>query len=324
MNNLILSVIIPVYNVQEFLDDCIHSFISQLSPFVELILVDDGSPDKCPQICDKWANSYRNIKVIHKKNGGLSDARNTGILAANGTYIWFVDSDDWISSTAIFDILSLIDKFGDADMVATQLVEVKDGKKQIYGVYPAFPNQPIIVTNKEYVRGGYPVLPSVRYIVKRKLLIDDDLMFIKGVLHEDIPFCHMLIYKAKKIILLKKPTYYYRIRSGSITTAPKIESPYSLVKTHKIIKQFYESQVDEFDRKWFLNLTYDYFHEMFLRLYPFINTDKYSVFMKENKTYITDEFNKLWKYVSFKRRLLILCFNISPILFSYLLYSKKK
>ena len=295
-----------------------------MSPFVELILVDDGSPDKCPQICDKWANSYRNIKVIHKKNGGLSDARNTGILAANGTYIWFVDSDDWISSTAIFDILSLIDKFGDADMVATQLVEVKDGKKQIYGVYPAFPNQPIIVTNKEYVRGGYPVLPSVRYIVKRKLLIDNDLMFIKGVLHEDIPFCHMLIYKAKKIILLKKPTYYYRIRSGSITTAAKIESPYSLVKTHKIIKQFYESQVDEFDRKWFLNLTYDYFHEMFLRLYPFINTDKYSVFMKENKTYITDEFNKLWKYVSFKRRLLILCFNISPILFSYLLYSKKK
>lgn len=94
----LISVIIPVYKVEKYLDKCIQSVINQTYSNLEIILVDDGSPDNCPQLCDDWANKDERIKVIHKKNGGLSDARNAGLDIAIGEYIAFVDSDDYIES----------------------------------------------------------------------------------------------------------------------------------------------------------------------------------------------------------------------------------
>lgn len=90
------SIIVPVYNTEQFLDKCVSSILAQTYKDFELILVDDGSPDNCPQMCDKYAQSDSRIKVLHKKNGGVSSARNLGISVARGTYIWFVDSDDYI------------------------------------------------------------------------------------------------------------------------------------------------------------------------------------------------------------------------------------
>ena len=92
----LISVIIPIYKVEDFLDECIASVVGQSYKNLEIILVDDGSPDNCPVICDEWALKDLRIKVIHKLNGGLSDARNVGIAVASGDYISFVDSDDWI------------------------------------------------------------------------------------------------------------------------------------------------------------------------------------------------------------------------------------
>ena len=90
-----VSVIIPVYNVEKYLKQCVDSVLNQKLDNVEIILVDDGSPDACPQICDQYAEKYSCIKVIHKENGGLTSARNAGIRAAEGKYIIFMDSDDW-------------------------------------------------------------------------------------------------------------------------------------------------------------------------------------------------------------------------------------
>ena len=92
----LISVIIPVYKVEEYLENCIQSVIKQTVSDLEIILVDDGSPDQCPEICDLWADKDSRIKVIHKENGGLSDARNAGLDIAQGEYLSFVDSDDWI------------------------------------------------------------------------------------------------------------------------------------------------------------------------------------------------------------------------------------
>ena len=97
MNLPKISVIIPVYKVEEYISRCIKSVVDQTYSNLEIILVDDGSPDNCPAICDKWAEKDSRIKVIHKKNGGLSDARNAGMQIASGEFIGFVDSDDWIS-----------------------------------------------------------------------------------------------------------------------------------------------------------------------------------------------------------------------------------
>ena len=93
----LLSIIIPVYNVEKYLNRCVQSIVDQTYKNLEIILVDDGSPDNCPAMCDAWAKRDCRIKVIHKKNGGLSDARNAGMAIANGELMGFVDSDDWIS-----------------------------------------------------------------------------------------------------------------------------------------------------------------------------------------------------------------------------------
>ena len=96
MNEPLVSVIVPVYKVEKYLDKCIESIVGQTYENLEIILVDDGSPDNCPTMCDEWAQKDSRIKVIHKENGGLSSARNAGLDACTGDYIGFVDSDDWI------------------------------------------------------------------------------------------------------------------------------------------------------------------------------------------------------------------------------------
>ena len=100
-----ISVIIPVYKVEEYLEECLRSVINQTYNNLEIILVDDGSPDHCPQLCDEWSSKDSRIKVIHKENGGLSDARNAGMSIATGEYIAFVDSDDYIAPTMYEQLL---------------------------------------------------------------------------------------------------------------------------------------------------------------------------------------------------------------------------
>ena len=106
----LISVIVPVYKVEKYLNKCVQSIIQQTYTNLEIILVDDGSPDNCPQMCDEWAKKDSRIVVIHKKNGGLSDARNAGIAVAKGKYIGFVDSDDYIESTMYEDLYLAISK----------------------------------------------------------------------------------------------------------------------------------------------------------------------------------------------------------------------
>ena len=98
MSSNLVSVIVPVYKVEQYLNRCVSSIIKQSHTNLEIILVDDGSPDRCPQLCDEWALQDSRIKVVHKENGGLSDARNVGLKKASGNYICFVDSDDYVST----------------------------------------------------------------------------------------------------------------------------------------------------------------------------------------------------------------------------------
>ena len=117
----LISVIIPIYKVEEFLDKCISSVVNQTYYNLEIILVDDGSPDNCPQMCDVWASRDNRINVIHKPNGGLSDARNAGIQIAKGDFIAFVDSDDWIAPNMYQMMVDAIEK-ENADICACGIV----------------------------------------------------------------------------------------------------------------------------------------------------------------------------------------------------------
>ena len=119
-----ISVIVPVYKVEKYLDRCVKSIIGQTYPDFELILVDDGSPDKCPQMCDEWAKKDKRIRVLHKENGGLSSARNAGLRVARGEYVHFIDSDDWIELDLYENILNLFKIYTSAQIVQFGSIEV--------------------------------------------------------------------------------------------------------------------------------------------------------------------------------------------------------
>ncbi len=119
-----ISIIVPVYNTEKYLDRCIRSIVRQTFADFELILVDDGSPDACPQMCDMWAGRDSRIRVCHKENGGLSSARNAGLAAARGNYIGFVDSDDWIAADMYAHLYELIRANG-ADIASGRIRRVR-------------------------------------------------------------------------------------------------------------------------------------------------------------------------------------------------------
>ena len=120
--NDVISVIVPIYKVEEFLDECIQSIVDQTYQNLQIILVDDGSPDRCGEMCEDWARKDKRIEVIHKKNGGLSDARNVGLAEATGEFIAFVDSDDWIEPQ-MYEVMMAALIAEEAELVACGIVD---------------------------------------------------------------------------------------------------------------------------------------------------------------------------------------------------------
>ena len=128
-----ISVVLPIYNVKKYLETCVKAMTGQTYQNLEIILVDDGSPDGCPALCDELAKTDKRIRVLHKENGGLSDARNAGTQIATGEYITFVDSDDVVTETYVEYLYSLVEKYGCDMSLCTHTVVFEDGKKIPYG-----------------------------------------------------------------------------------------------------------------------------------------------------------------------------------------------
>lgn len=208
----LISVIVPVYKVEEYLDHCVKSIVEQTYHNLEIILVDDGSPDKCPLKCDEWAKQDNRIRVIHKKNGGLSDARNVGLQVATGSYISFIDSDDWISPDFYENLYRSIIK-NNAQIAASGITwAYKDYlqndkliNKQVFSSEEA-------LNTLIQGQGFYAVAWNKLY--KRTLF--EGIEFPVGKLHEDEFVTYRLVGKATKLVLCQKVIYYYRQRSGSI------------------------------------------------------------------------------------------------------------
>ena len=216
MNNKLVSVIVPVYKVERYLDRCINSLVNQSYSHIEIILVDDGSPDKCPQLCDEWALQDARIKVVHKKNGGLSDARNEGLRKSSGKYICFVDSDDYVSTKFVETLYELLHEYN-TDMSAvshknvfseeqegyentnhkeiTTIFEGEEAIKQLFS-NDTFANY---AWNKMYTR---ELFENISFPVGRKM--------------EDLGTTYKLLLSANKIAYSTKVLYYYFQREDSI------------------------------------------------------------------------------------------------------------
>lgn len=212
--NAKLSVIVPIYNVEKYLVKCIQSIVNQDYLNLEIILVNDGSPDSSPQICDDWAKIDSRIKVIHKINGGLSDARNAGIEVASGEYITFVDGDDFIKKDMYSKMMNAINKTGAEIAVCGRYIyngkiEKEDHCLKHEWLYDSK------TALKEMLCGGTIEEAVWDKVYKRELFYN--IRFPVGEINEDIVVMPKILARSSKIIHVGKALYYYRKNNYGIS-----------------------------------------------------------------------------------------------------------
>lgn len=220
-----VSFILPVYKVERYLDECVESIVAQTYRDIEVILVDDGSPDNCPSLCEQWANKDQRVKVIHKVNGGLSDARNVGLDNATGDYIIFVDSDDfWVSSSALQELMDTVQSYPECDFVGFNCSYFFNDT-HTYKPWVKYDNSLGKPVDKNtamrlLVASGTMPMSACLKVISRKSLSDIGLRFIKGTISEDIPWFIDLLDGSKECIFVNQYVYAYRQnRAGSITAS---------------------------------------------------------------------------------------------------------
>lgn len=233
-----ISVIIPIYKVEKYLEECIISVVNQDYKNLEIILVDDGSPDLCPTICDEWEKKDSRIKVIHKSNGGLSDARNRGIDLATGDFIGFVDSDDVIKTSMFSNLLKVCKKYK-VDIACCGRILFND--KTTLG--EKFGSEEKVYTTEEALKssliGQHVDVAAWDKLYKRDLF--KTIRFPVGEINEDTAIYYKLLDKSGKIAHTGTYEYYYRCRAGSITqTSYRIIDRVNIFKHLDDLGQFIE------------------------------------------------------------------------------------
>lgn len=214
----LISVIVPIYNVEKYLNKCIESIVNQTYKNLEILLVDDGSSDNCPKICDDWAKKDERIKVIHKENGGVSSARNAGLDAAAGEYIGFVDSDDYIDSD-MFEFLITDSKQNDTEISCCTFRYVNEEDNIVEKTTKPFISDTAYFTPNEMCRlfyeGNDDFVQLWNKVYKRRLF--DNLRFPEGRVFEDWDLAPMLYFESKKSSYIPVEKYNYFLSEGSIS-----------------------------------------------------------------------------------------------------------
>ncbi len=253
---MFLSVIIPVYNVENYLRCCIESVIGQGLKNVEIILVDDGSPDSCPTICDEYSEKYSFIKVLHKKNGGLSSARNDGVKIATGEYIMFLDSDDWWNSEVnMQDVLKTVERNSDVEMFLLTSLDYIEGdgyyKRKEHENLKQIDASTIETYYRDLLANGNLEVHAATKILKRDFLNKHGLTFKEGIISEDNEWIIRLLRCLRKVMIIDEPIYIYRAgRIGSITNNVKSKNVSDVLDIIKASIAYYGLQKDHLLKKY--------------------------------------------------------------------------
>ncbi|MEH7308399.1 glycosyltransferase family 2 protein [Neobacillus drentensis] len=310
-----VSVVVPIYKVEKYLSRCIESILDQTYTNLEVILVNDGSPDSCGTIAESYAISDMRVKVFHKENGGLSDARNYGLRYITGGFTLFVDSDDWLDKKMI-ELLVHASYNYKADIV----------QSAFYYAY----NDYLLYDSRVYKKGNLPEILDNKGLMK-ELVINDkvknfawgklyktslikDIPFKKGVLFEDVFWAHNVMKRVNKFVALNDPTYYYYQREDSIvaTYTPKsLDIIKGLIERHHFIEKNYKHLTDD-SYKVILKTNLIHYNLLFRNR----KNDKGGAYRREIQSYIKKNYPKLKKAVdddtNLKRQLIL--FRIHPYL----------
>ena len=252
--NGLISIIVPVYNVEKYLRKCIESIINQTYENLEIILIDDGSTDESGEICDEVKNKDKRIIVIHKKNGGLSDARNVGIDNANGKYITFIDSDDYVEKNYIELLYNTISQY-DADMsiVSHRVIYEKNNIDKSTGKVFCATKQEIL---KMLLYDNGIDTSAWGKLYKETLF--KDVKFPVGRLFEDSATIYKLIDKSEKIAVCSKPVYNYIIRNNSISNEKFSEKKLDLILSTEEMTNYIKNKYPELEKACDRRLMYAY------------------------------------------------------------------
>jgi len=252
LDNPIISIIIPIYKVEPYLQKCVDSVLAQTYAYLEVILVDDGSPDNCGKICDEYAKKDGRVRVVHKENGGLSDARNAGLGIAEGEYISFIDSDDFITQHYVEYLYGLITKY-DADISSCNYLPLREDGSVIK-------SRDSLIEDKFYDKENFKEMFSAMLYEENTTIYDSacvrlykktlfsDIQFPKGKLFEDVRTVPWLLQKARKIIFGKEKHYFYQIRQNSIVTQKFSEKNYDFINAIEEMCQFIGNNYSSLDK----------------------------------------------------------------------------
>lgn len=237
MPKALVSVIVPIFMVEEYLDECIQSIVGQTYSNLEIILVDDGSLDGCPQKCDEWARKDHRIRVIHKPNGGLSSARNAGLDIAKGEYMAFVDSDDYITPDYVEVMCNRICNDDSVGIVSGMIYRLKDGKITDYDKDWIIKEERIISSSKIAISC---IKESLSVFVWNKLFkshLLENVRFREGRNNEDTLFWYdlndYLVNTKYSMVEIPHYVYYYRYREGSICLSTNIPFDLDIIQNQK-------------------------------------------------------------------------------------------
>ena len=306
-----ISVIVPVYNVEAYLERCVKSILQQTCTNFELILINDGSTDSSGQICDYLADQYENIKVYHIENAGVSNARNVGIQLATGVWITFVDSDDFVTKDYLATLASAVEG-GNVGFVIAPLHHIKNG---IVTDLPPYSGRKELwsteETMKELLMTTKTSFFPVAKLFKRDLLVDEKFN-TDYHLAEDALFLTELLLKTRcSSVFIDKPIYYYDHREGSATTSVN-RHVFDTIKVYtRIIAQV--SQV-------FPNLEYELINRecwSYITVYDkiiFTSSEQYQKEKVELRTWIIQHRHEIWKdtYFTTFRKIAVLSLVFSP------------
>lgn len=291
-----ISIIVPIYKVEKYLSKCVNSILNQTYKDLEIILVDDGSPDNCPHMCDAFAEKDSRIKVIHKQNGGLMSARQAGLRIATGEYVGFVDGDDWIEPEMYMHFYNTVEKyhpdiivsefyfdFGNKKNVSRQKLSKPFYNKQemIEDIYPV-----MLFQQPYYNFGIYPCCWSKIY---KKELLEKCLYRIPEEIKigEDTAFTYPCLVKAHSLAYVDKPCYHYMdSRDGSMTSSYDADMENTILIPYHILKQEFEASGYHFSNSLEYYLLY---------LFEFVIRNEASSFNKKTAKQIKNTFSKLIK-----------------------------
>lgn len=258
----VISVIVPVYKAENYLKQCLENLLKQTYPAVEVILVDDGSPDKCPKICDNFQKKDRRVRVIHKKNEGVAFARRDGVLYASGEYVTFCDADDMLDLSALEKVAEAIQHYHpdiiSFDMTRDRSLLGEEGARKFYNRKEI--EKEIFPYLLEDKNGRYYTPSVCGAVYKRQLYIDNQLSDYKIAVGEDLACKKTVTFHAQSLFEMKDKLYYYRVNNSSVTESKKAfpwDGP-------ELIAKHIESKVDldAFDMREQLNRVVT--HQLFL------------------------------------------------------------